>query len=138
MSLTPRSRESRYAVPRGGLLCVFIVCLLIGMARPVQARAGSDPASDAEPDHLIYLPTVYADFPIPRTPASPYPQDRSANLSVNSYMAWSSNNADAGPLTYDIYLEANDDTPDLLVAHRDVDNFSPGTLELVPSTTGRS
>jgi len=70
----------------------------------------------------------------PYIPASPSPSDGSTGQSVDVVLSWSGGDPDSGDtVTYDIYFEANDSTPDQLISiGQSGTTCNPGTLN--PST----
>ena len=53
----------------------------------------------------------------PTAPHTPTPGDASANVAIDTTLAWLGGHPCAGePVTYDVYLEAGDATPDVLAA----------------------
>lgn len=65
----------------------------------------------------------------PNTPSSPSPSDGATNQSVNVDLSWTGGDPDGDSATYDVYLEANDSTPDVLVCNDATTVFcDPGTL----------
>jgi formylglycine-generating enzyme required for sulfatase activity len=65
----------------------------------------------------------------PTTPANPTPPDEAVNQSMNVNVSWTGGDPDGDDVTYDVYLEADDITPDVIVC----DNLAmtmcdPGTL----------
>ena len=66
----------------------------------------------------------------PDEPTDPYPENNSVDVDVETNLSWIGGDPDGDPVFYDVYLEANDSTPDTKIA----DNINetlidPGTLE---------
>ncbi|HPR42440.1 MAG TPA: hypothetical protein PK718_07870 [Candidatus Methanofastidiosa archaeon] len=59
----------------------------------------------------------------PNTPYNPSPGDGVTNVSVNANLTWGCTDPDGDSLTFDIWLEANDHTPDNQVANN-ITSFS--------------
>jgi len=54
----------------------------------------------------------------PHTPGNPTPTDNATNVSVNTDLSWTGGDPDLGDsITYDIYLEANNSSPDQLICN---------------------
>ncbi|MCX6666409.1 MAG: M28 family peptidase, partial [Euryarchaeota archaeon] len=66
----------------------------------------------------------------PNIPINRYPQDHETNTSINTYLGWIGGDPDPDDtVTYDVYFEANDDTPDVLVSHNQINTYyDPGLL----------
>ncbi len=67
----------------------------------------------------------------PYTPSDPDPEDGATNVNVDADLSWTGGDPDPGDtVVYDVYLEANDSTPDMKVAD-DISKeyFDPGTLQ---------
>ena len=65
----------------------------------------------------------------PNLPFAPYPVDDATNQSVNVDLSWSGDDPDGDAVTYDVYFEAGDSTPDVLVANDQTGTtYDPGTL----------
>jgi uncharacterized protein YkwD len=87
--------------------------------------------------HQIFLPMVLrrmTSIPAPTnhspiTPFSPSPSDGATGRSVNISLSWTGGDPGGDDVTYDIYFEADDSTPDALICN-DVTSTScdPGTL----------
>jgi len=66
----------------------------------------------------------------PNEPVNPTPADNATNVSINTDLGWTGGDPDTGDIvTYDVYVEANDSSPDQLLCH-DVSApaCDPGTL----------
>ena len=62
-------------------------------------------------------------------PANPIPADQAINQDIERVLTWTGGDPDGGTVTYDVYLEADDNTPDTLVAAGQLDTlYDPGTL----------
>ena len=65
----------------------------------------------------------------PNTPSSPSPADGATNQSLSADLSWTGGDPDADSVTYDVYFEADDATPDVLVSDDQTGSTHyPGTL----------
>lgn len=65
----------------------------------------------------------------PNMPSNPTPPDEAVNQSVNVDLSWTGGDPDGDDVTYNVYLEASDITPDVLVCSDvGVAACDPGTL----------
>jgi len=65
----------------------------------------------------------------PYEPSNPYPENNSFGVDVETNLSWTGGDPDGDSLTYDVYLEANDSTPDILVSENQTDTtYDPGTM----------
>lgn len=91
---------------------------------------------NANPDSHYYTTGFRCVFPFtvanhaPDVPSAPQPANGQLNVSLNPTLSWTSADLDYDQVFYDVYLEAGDNTPDLL-AFDDLTalTFSPGTLD---------
>jgi len=66
----------------------------------------------------------------PNTPSDPNPEDGATDVDVNSYLSWNCSDPDEDNLTYNVYFEKNDPTPDVLVSNNQSGNtYDPGTMD---------
>jgi hypothetical protein len=67
----------------------------------------------------------------PNTPGSPDPDDNEVDVSINADLSWLCNDPDGDDIVYDVFFEAEDSTPDILVSNDQAENtYDPGTMEL--------
>jgi len=65
----------------------------------------------------------------PNTPSSPSPPDGATNVDINADLSWNCSDPDGDNLTYDVYYEENDPTPDELVSNNQSEKtYDPGTM----------
>jgi len=83
------------------------------------------------PDSDCCFQTVYTNDP-PNQPSNPDPYNGETNVNINTDLSWTGSDPDPGDiLTYDIYFEADDPTPDVLVSDDQTETtYDPGTMEL--------
>ena len=72
---------------------------------------------DAITDGPIWDFTTMISNQPPYTPYNPNPADGATNQSVVVTLTWSGGDPDSDLVTYDVYFEANDSTPDVLVSN---------------------
>ncbi len=86
---------------------------------------------------FVYLPVVVKSFTPgpgqtnrpPNSAANPSPSDGAINRSVNVVLSWTGGDPDRDNVTYDVYLEAGDSTPDALICNdMTIASCYPGTL----------
>jgi len=67
----------------------------------------------------------------PYQPGNPNPKNHSNNSDINVNLSWSGGDPDPeDTVVYDVYFEANDPTPDILVSDEQPElTYNPGTLE---------
>jgi outer membrane lipoprotein-sorting protein len=66
----------------------------------------------------------------PNSPSNPTPNNHATNVDINADISWTCSDPDPGDtLTYDVYFEPNDPTPDVLVSNNQTSlTFDPGTM----------
>ncbi|EMR74680.1 hypothetical protein MBGDF03_00263 [Thermoplasmatales archaeon SCGC AB-540-F20] len=82
------------------------------------------------PDNFI--DTAWNDFlnNPPSAPSNPFPPDGATGVDINADLSWNCSDPDGDDLTYDVYFEANDPTPDILVSNNQSENwYDPGTMD---------
>jgi len=66
----------------------------------------------------------------PNEPSDPDPEDGATDVDVNADLSWNCSDPDGDDLTYDVYFEADDPTPDELVSNNQSGTtYDPGTME---------
>ena len=99
---------------------------------PENAIAESDETNNTWSMEFYWEPSTPANSP-PNFPSNPSPTNNETNQSININLGWVGGDPDGDEVTYDVYLEANDNTPDNLIcadvssAFCDPDALSYGT-----------
>jgi len=66
----------------------------------------------------------------PDIPNDPEPEDGATDVDINAYLSWECSDPDEDDITYDVYFEENDPTPDVLVSNNQSDTtYDPGEME---------
>jgi hypothetical protein len=66
----------------------------------------------------------------PNTPNNPNPSNGSTNVDINADLSWNCSDLDGDNLTFDVYFEANDPTPDYLVSNnQSINIYEPEEME---------
>ena len=66
----------------------------------------------------------------PYDPTNPNPENGSTDVDVNADLSWECSDPDGDDLTFDIYFEADDPTPDVLVSeHQTSLTYDPGKMD---------
>jgi len=66
----------------------------------------------------------------PNTPSNPNPEDGATDVDINTDLSWNCSDPNGDPVTYNVYFEADDPTPDELVSENQSDtSYDPGTME---------
>jgi formylglycine-generating enzyme required for sulfatase activity len=80
---------------------------------------------DARP---LFLPMIILQKS-PHIPSNPTPANGSTNQSLTVDLSWTGGHPDGNPVTYDVFFEAGDDTPDELVSDDQTGTtYDPGSL----------
>jgi hypothetical protein len=66
----------------------------------------------------------------PNKPTNPYPKNGAIDVDINADLSWNCNDPDGDPLTYNVYFEEDDPTPDILVSENQTSTtYNPGTMK---------
>jgi len=66
----------------------------------------------------------------PNSPSNPDPYDGETDVDIDHDLSWSCSDPDGDDLTYDVYFEAGDSTPDVLVSNDQTETtYDPGTMQ---------
>ena len=85
----------------------------------------------------VYLPLILRNYTPgseptnrpPNTPSNPSPSDGATNQLITVTLSWTGGDPDGDSVTYAVYFEANDSTPDVLICNDVTSTFcDPGTL----------
>ncbi|MFN2241440.1 MAG: hypothetical protein ACK2U2_04080, partial [Anaerolineae bacterium] len=95
-------------------------------AEDVPVWTGSEDLYQIEiPPYPVYLPLVLRNYTPgsgptnnpPNVPFNPSPSDGATNQSVDVSLSWTGGDPDDDSVTYDVYFEANDSTPGVVVCN---------------------
>jgi hypothetical protein len=65
----------------------------------------------------------------PNPPSDPNPNDGATDVNINAILGWICTDPNGDPLVYDVYFEADDSTPDVLVSDDQSETtYDPGSL----------
>lgn len=79
-------------------------------------------------DYELPLAQAQSNGP-PNLPSNPSPEDKAIVGDLNVDLIWTGGDTDGDSVTYDVYFEANDSTPDVLVSNDQSGTiYDPGTL----------
>jgi formylglycine-generating enzyme required for sulfatase activity len=79
-------------------------------------------------DYKLLLAQAQSNAP-PNLPSNPSPENRAIVASLDTDLSWSGGDLDGDAVTYDVYFEAGDRTPDILVSDDQAGtSYDPGTL----------
>ncbi len=69
---------------------------------------------------MVYLPVIFnkssSDNQLPNAPTNPFPADNATDQSLDITLSWTSTDPDGDEVIFDIYFEAEDASPDILVS----------------------
>ncbi len=72
--------------------------------------------------------SVFVNSP-PNTPSDPEPEDGATDVDINADLSWECSDPDGDELFYDVYFEANDSTPDVIVSNNQSETtYDPGEM----------
>ena len=86
--------------------------------------------NDASTEGPVWSFTTTDNNP-PYEPSNPDPYDDETDVDVNRNLYWDCSDPDGDPLVYDVYFEADDSTPDVLVSYHQSQTYynPPGQME---------
>ncbi len=77
-----------------------------------------------------YLEIVFAGNQPPNIPSNPYPSNHKSFVNINTTLRWTCSDSNSDNITYDVYFEEKDNTPDILVSYdQSATSYNPRTLE---------
>jgi uncharacterized repeat protein (TIGR01451 family) len=95
-------------------------------------------SATAGPFYFTYIPLIGMNGPVrnnpPNTPSNPSPADNVTGVSVSTDLNWTGGDPDGDSVTYDVYFEANDSTPDHQLPCNDVVSRSCACNSALPTT----
>ena len=96
---------------------------------PSPSTSGIMNVTVTKQDFLPYEGEVNVNQP-PNEPSDPEPEDGATDVDIDADLGWNCSDPDGDDLTYNVYFEANDTTPDELVSENQSGNtYDPGTME---------
>ena len=100
----------------------------VGVKIEVLGRSIADYESPAVIGYRVALAQAQSNNP-PNLPFSPYPADDAIVQNLDADLSWSGGDLDGDSVIYDVYFEADDSTPDVLVSDDQSGlAYDPGTL----------
>jgi hypothetical protein len=79
---------------------------------------------------FVYIAWIFVPNTVPNIPSDPGPEDGATDVSIYADLNWTCSDPDGDNLTYNVFFEAGDSTPDEMVSENQTENsYDPGTLE---------